>query len=42
MSILTGVRIKRVEFRENARAFFPGTKQIGHNNEVSIKWGFGV
>ena len=32
------VRIKRVEFRENVRAFFPpGTKQTVRNNEMSVK-----
>ena len=31
------VRIKRVEFRENVRAFFPpGTKQTVRNNGVSV------
>ena len=31
------VRIKRVEFRENVRAFFPpGTKQTVRNNEMSV------
>ena len=35
LSAVTGVRIKRVEFRENVGAF-PGTKKTARNNEVSV------
>ena len=34
---MESVHIKRVEFKENVRAFFPpGTKQTVLNNEVSV------
>ena len=35
LSALSGVGIKRVEFRENVKAF-PGTKQTVSNNEVTV------
>ena len=35
MSVLTGVRIKWIVFRENVRAFFPHG-----NSKLSVKWGF--
>ena len=37
--IKRGVRIKRVEFRQNVRAFFPQGQTV-RNNEVSVKRGF--